>query len=293
VWQDKERVASARFGSTTQNSFPSRSARVVHSKSSFLTSHRRVAPKAIRRALQQPEHDKELVFNHLEPMQSYRPAQSTRRVARASPSPVGQSSSRFRRARCARAPRRRGAAPSEGLAGSVRPWPPGSLAPGPSERRGDLRAGHAPSELPRCRPRIAWAVDRAWRFGQPVRGLRSARSAGQRRPPTSWWRGSRRPDDERPGRSRASITSPLPEARCRVGRPCAPREGRDAVQPGGWQRIHHQQPVGIGGRAPARETRPDITDDEVGTRSPPAAACRGSLQRDRTTARIGLVSRPA
>ena len=52
-----------------------------------LTSQRRVAPKPIRRVLQQPEHDEELVVKHLEPMQSYRPAQSTRRVARASPSP--------------------------------------------------------------------------------------------------------------------------------------------------------------------------------------------------------------
>ena len=49
MWQDRERVASARFGLTTQNSFPSTSARVVHSKSSFLTSHRRVAPKPQRR----------------------------------------------------------------------------------------------------------------------------------------------------------------------------------------------------------------------------------------------------
>src|SRR6266508_2645569 len=40
------------------------------------------------------------------------------------------------------------------------------------------------------------------------------------------------------------------------------------------------------------EAQLDITDDEVGTRSLPAAACRGSVPRDRTTARIGFASRP-
>jgi hypothetical protein len=37
--------------------------------------------------LQQPEHDEEIVVSHPEPTRSYRPAPSTLRVARASPSP--------------------------------------------------------------------------------------------------------------------------------------------------------------------------------------------------------------
>jgi len=36
-----------------------------------------------------------------------------------------------------------------------------------------------------------------------------------------------------------------------------------------------------------------ITDDEVGTRPRPAAACPGSVPRERTTARIAFASRPA
>jgi hypothetical protein len=103
VWQDKERVESARFSLDHAILVPSTSARVVHSKPSFLTSHRRVAPKPIRRVLQQPEHDEE----------SRRQSSRTHAVIPAgsidSPSragfafPVGQSPSRLRRAlsRCA------------------------------------------------------------------------------------------------------------------------------------------------------------------------------------------------
>jgi hypothetical protein len=84
-----ERVASARFGLTTQKLVPLDVCESCPLEVLVLnvpeqgcakasTSQRRVAPKPIRRVLQQPEHDEELVVKHLEPMQSYRPAQRSR-----------------------------------------------------------------------------------------------------------------------------------------------------------------------------------------------------------------------